>query len=126
MSVFVLQSETIASLLRQIQNTIIWNRMTASVLKQDPNIKRFKRTIIYFNTDTQYEHFRVKINKRSFERFCVWIKTRFFKSQVNVRTTEYMTHASFACCHLLLVTSVPKPAYFYSVGSWGNFSFKPH
>ena len=25
------------------------NRMTASVLKQDPNTKRFKRTLIYFN-----------------------------------------------------------------------------
>ena len=32
--------------------------MTASVLKQDPNIKRFKRTFIYFNTDTQYVNFR--------------------------------------------------------------------
>ena len=28
--------------------------MTASVLKQDPNTKRFKRMLIYFNTDTQY------------------------------------------------------------------------
>ena len=27
--------------------------MTAGVLKQDPNTKRFKRTLIYFNTDTQ-------------------------------------------------------------------------
>ena len=26
--------------------------MTASVLKQDPNTKRFKRTLIYFNPDT--------------------------------------------------------------------------
>ena len=32
--------------------------MTASVLKQDPNTKSFKRTLIYFNTDTQYAHFR--------------------------------------------------------------------
>ena len=32
--------------------------MTASVLKQDPNTKRFKRTLIYFNTDTQYGNFR--------------------------------------------------------------------
>ena len=31
--------------------------MTASVLKQDPNTKRFKRTLIHFNTDTQYAHF---------------------------------------------------------------------
>ena len=28
--------------------------MTASVLKQDPNTKRFKRTLVYLNTDTQY------------------------------------------------------------------------
>ena len=32
--------------------------MTAGVLKQDPNTKRFKRTLIYFNTDTQYTNFR--------------------------------------------------------------------
>jgi len=28
--------------------------MTVSVLKQDPNTKRFKRTLIYLDTDTQY------------------------------------------------------------------------
>ena len=28
--------------------------MTDSVLKQALNTKRFKRTLIYFNTDTQY------------------------------------------------------------------------
>ena len=32
--------------------------MTASVLKQNPNTKRFKRTLIYFYTDTQYANFR--------------------------------------------------------------------
>ena len=59
--------------------------MTASVLKQNPNTKRFKRTLIYFNMDTQYANFQgnplypctlcvhVKINKHSFEPFCVWI-----------------------------------------------------
>ena len=31
--------------------------MTASVLKQDPNTRRFKRTLVYFNTDTQYANF---------------------------------------------------------------------
>ena len=31
----------------------------------DPNTKRFKRTLIYFNTDTQYAHFRGNV--------CVWI-----------------------------------------------------
>ena len=32
--------------------------MTASILKQDPNTKRFKRTLIYYDTDTQYAHFQ--------------------------------------------------------------------
>ena len=32
--------------------------MNAGVLKQDPNTKRFKRMLIYFNTDTQYANFR--------------------------------------------------------------------
>ena len=32
--------------------------MTASVLRQDPNTKRFKQTPGYFNTDTQYVTFR--------------------------------------------------------------------
>ena len=31
--------------------------MTASVLKQDPKTKRFKRTLIYFDTVTQYAKF---------------------------------------------------------------------
>ena len=31
--------------------------MTASALKQDPNTKRFKRTIIYFDMDTQCVNF---------------------------------------------------------------------
>ena len=35
----------------------ISNRMTASILKQDLNTKRFKSTLIYFNMDTQYAHF---------------------------------------------------------------------
>ena len=32
--------------------------MTASVLKQDPNTKRFEGTLIYFDTDTQYANVR--------------------------------------------------------------------
>ena len=41
-----------------VNSKTIWNRMTASVLKQDPNTKRFKRTLINFDTDTQYANFR--------------------------------------------------------------------
>ena len=35
-------------------------RMTASILQQNSNPKRFKRTLIYFDTDTQYAHFSRK------------------------------------------------------------------
>ena len=49
------------SCLKMLWKIIIWNRMTASVLKQDPNTKRFKRMLIYFNTDTQYAHFSVNL-----------------------------------------------------------------
>ena len=31
--------------------------MTAGVLKQDPNTKWFKGTLIYYDTDTQYAFF---------------------------------------------------------------------
>ena len=31
--------------------------MTASILKQDPDTKRFKQTLVYFNMDTQYAYF---------------------------------------------------------------------
>ena len=37
--------------------------MTASVLKQDPNTKRFKRTLIYFDTDTRYANIRENPDK---------------------------------------------------------------
>ena len=37
------------------------------------NTKRFKRTLIYFNTDTQFGYCVSVLNKRSFEPFCVWI-----------------------------------------------------
>ena len=52
--------------------------MTASVVKHDPNTKRFKNgTLIYFNTDTysmlELLNLFVKIKKRSLEPFCVWI-----------------------------------------------------
>ena len=44
-------------ILKAAEKNQIWNRMTASVLKQDPNTKRFKRTLIYYDTSTQYAHF---------------------------------------------------------------------
>ena len=31
--------------------------MTASILQQNSNPKRFKRTLIYFDADRQYVHF---------------------------------------------------------------------
>ena len=43
--------------------------MTASVLEQDPNTKRFKRTLIYFDTDTQYANFLCQVLSLIFHRF---------------------------------------------------------
>ena len=41
-------------ILKAAEKNQICNRMTASVLKQDPNTKRFKRTLIYYDTYTQF------------------------------------------------------------------------
>ena len=38
----------------KLERKKIWNRMTASVLKEDPNTKRFKWMLIYFNTDANF------------------------------------------------------------------------
>ena len=43
--------------LSELKKNTVWNRMTASILKQDPNTKRFKQMLIYFNPDTQYANF---------------------------------------------------------------------
>ena len=47
--------------------------MTASVLKQDPSTKRFKRTLIYFDTDTHMQIFE---------------EIRFVKPQNDTKTTD--------------------------------------
>ena len=49
-----LQSEHTQKRYSQSEHARIWNRITASILKQDPNTKRFKRTLTYYVTDTQY------------------------------------------------------------------------
>ena len=54
----------------------IWNRMTANVLNQDPDTKRFKEMLIYFDTVCV----PVKINKHLFEPFCAWIMLERTKS----------------------------------------------
>ena len=46
--------------------------MTASILKQNPNTKRFKRTLIYYDLIIILCVIDI-INKHSFEPFCVWI-----------------------------------------------------
>ena len=56
----------------------IWNRMIANVLKQDLNTKRFKRTLIYFNTDTQYTNCRGNpLYKKSSLFFLSFFKKQF-------------------------------------------------
>ena len=42
--------------------------MTASVLKQDPITNTFKRTLIYFGTDTQYANFRGNLLRQATKR----------------------------------------------------------
>ena len=49
-------------------------RVTTSILKHDPNTKRFKRTLTYYGTDTQYANFWG--NPLSFEPLRVWIHQR--------------------------------------------------
>ena len=91
----------------------IWNRMTASVLKQDPNTKSFKQkksfsfifhhywpficrlsVVLWLDKGDFPEnlHTVCVLNKRSFESFCVWI-------------FSYITIISWAvrisCCVLL-------------------------
>ena len=91
----------------------IWNRMTASVLKQDPNTKSFKQKKYFSFIFHHYWPFICRLsvvlwldkgdfpenlhtvcvlNKRSFESFCVWI-------------FSYITIISWAvrisCCVLL-------------------------
>ena len=48
-------------------NLCMTNEGRKSCNQQNQNTERFKRTLTYFNTDTQYA------NKRSLEPFCVWI-----------------------------------------------------
>ena len=79
--------------------------MTASMLKQDPNTKKFKRMLIYFDMDTVFYGLtkgispkicllcvHVKISKRLFEPFCVWILFVGKKNIVNVITKKYTNY----------------------------------
>ena len=84
----------------------IWNRMTASILTQDPNTKRFKRMLIYFNTDTVCKFsgksplsshkttlcICVKINKRSFEPFCVSILNCIKRPKTHTTPLQWLLH----------------------------------
>ena len=61
-----LQSEHTQKRYSQSEHARIWNRITASILKQDPNTKRFKRTLTYYVTDTRYA--------KSYFRSCVRVE----------------------------------------------------
>ena len=61
-----LQSEHTRKRYSQSEHARIWNRITASILKQDPNTKRFKRTLPYYVTDAQYA--------KSYFRSCVRVE----------------------------------------------------
>ena len=101
--------------------------MTASCLKQDPNTKRFKRTLIYFNTHNivyrQYaKTFKIFVlthnifyilaccvsvlNKCSFEPFCVWI---LFKI---VQGTSIIVFSIWSSPHLIVCVFICPPICF--------------
>ena len=69
--------------------------MTASVLKQAPNTKRFKRTLIYLNTDTQYAHFRLSV--------VLWLDKGDFPENVHTVCPFY---TSTVCPILFQITTV--------------------
>ena len=73
----------------------IWNRMTASALKQDPNTKMLNEMLIYV---------RVTINKRSFEPFCVWVWLNVWC----LRASGNCTHAHWQALDLLWFQSGPE------------------
>ena len=60
----------------------IWNRITVGVLKQDPNTKRFKRTLVYLTRTHSMQIFReipyVKPQNDTSEPFCAWIYIHLF------------------------------------------------
>jgi len=71
-----MESCVILSLKTKNKTKTIWNRMTGSVLKQDPKRKRFKRTPIYYDTDTQYAIFRGNLSQATKRHLTVkWSKT---------------------------------------------------
>ena len=77
---------------QQTTKNTVWNRMTASVIKQDPNTKRFKQRLIYFNTDTQYAHFRgnslCEATKRHFNNRYTVKNDEQWKKKTNPPSTE--------------------------------------
>ena len=111
----------ISKMLQSTQITLncikIWNRMTASVLKQDPTQKGSNECL--FNTDAVCKFSGisplsshkmtlcvwVKINKRSFEPFCVWILNCIKRSKNNTSTVVTAWQRS-ECEHLLLLQTL--------------------
>ena len=68
--------------------------MTASILKQDPNTKRFKRMLIYFNRDTLYAHFGGAEGEReSMLSFGIWIHEK--KKENNNNNNKKQTENLF-------------------------------
>ena len=85
--------------------------MTASVLKQDPNTKRFKRTLIYFNTDTQYAHFQGNPLCQAKQSVCepITINFEFAYHPVPEASYNYSLHTALACEWLFSMTVHPGP-----------------
>ena len=80
-------------LLRMFLTCKTLKQMTARILKQDPNTKRFRRTLIYYDTDTQYT------NTHSFEPFYVWFLMRF--SNFNHQLFFFFLLFLNLCCYCM-------------------------
>ena len=72
--------------------------MTASILKQDPNTKRFNRTLIYYDTDTQYTHFRGNPHRQATKRHLLETTAKRLKTIGNEKETDLFW--GLICCRL--------------------------
>ena len=71
--------------------------MTASVLKQDPNTKRFKRTRIYFDTDRQYANLRGNPLCQATKR-TIQTTDKLLKTMENEREKRILFRLIFVAC----------------------------
>ena len=72
-------------------------------VKQDPNIKRFKTTLIYYDTDTQYANFRGNALRQATKRHLNNSETVKNDEKINEKET-YPFFFWLICCRLFSAT----------------------